>query len=647
MEDLIMKKLIMFLMVLAIGAPALAIMVDESPPDWGGVTPRATYVWHIDTEEYAEPSCINFDAYVQDPVIWWGEEDPCNPPFAKPVGTWTPDPCNGTFSFQKIVSMYVEAPQGVGTSLTIRIQAELQWPEPGKNEIFWHFPQVFSWDEEKGMEDADYRAEVPGTFEQVGETDVYVMEETFYPGRADMLGDGVPPPDEKAIIGIVCELEEQDPRYTMKGMIIDVIRHFGITPPTTGPGRVICDDSPVLPLLVDPNVMTVYEDADRVTRGDFDVKLARAPFSGNVTIVVDPNGGNGAWGEGQDEDKDIELLAGSGPDNKATLTFTPTTATDTNDIDLARSTCGVYNETTMTSCWNTPLTIVFDALDDTAPEPPDLIELTAISFTATHPTDPDFNGERIVEVVVEDNDQANILFTLTPREQNNPKYPILSGQTVQIWEQKRLNFYNQWRKIGVTLQVEPSGDPVVITMDVDLPVGLTNPNPPVTDPVLDPDGLDPNRLYFDSDDWNISQPIKIWGNDDDKPQVFEEDEDEYPESDGDENYTATLTFTVVDSGGDERYGKMVELINPDTGFPYDPPRYEWDGLVKTVDIDIEDNECGAFGILPGDIGNSDPCAVDDDGNPLPDCQVDIYDVIEMARRWLNCTDPQGTGCENL
>ena len=187
----------------------------------------------------------------------------------------------------------------------------------------------------------------------------------------------------------------------------------------------------------------------------------------------------------------------------------------------------------------------------------------------------------------------------------------------------------------------------MITMDVDLPLGETNPNPPVTDPVLDPDGPDPNRLYFDATDWNVSQPIEIWGNDDDKPQVFKEDEDAYPDSDGDENYTAKLTFTVVDSGGDERYGKMVEVMNPDTGFPYDPPRYEWNGLVKTVDIDIEDNECGSFGILPGDIGNSDPCAVDDDGNPLPDCQVDIHDVIEMARRWLNCTDPQGTGCENL
>ncbi|MHC4214230.1 MAG: hypothetical protein ACYSWP_12755, partial [Planctomycetota bacterium] len=59
---------------------------------------------------------------------------------------------------------------------------------------------------------------------------------------------------------------------------------------------------------------------------------------------------------------------------------------------------------------------------------------------------------------------------------------------------------------------------------------------------------------------------------------------------------------------------------------------------------IQDNECGAYGILTWDIGNSDPCEIDDDGNPLPDCYLDIYDVIEMARRWLNCSDPQDENC---
>jgi hypothetical protein len=41
---------------------------------------------------------------------------------------------------------------------------------------------------------------------------------------------------------------------------------------------------------------------------------------------------------------------------------------------------------------------------------------------------------------------------------------------------------------------------------------------------------------------------------------------------------------------------------------------------------------------------SDANYIDEEGNPMPDCYVDIYDAIEIARRWLNCSDPQGAGC---
>jgi len=98
-------------------------------------------------------------------------------------------------------------------------------------------------------------------------------------------------------------------------------------------------------------------------------------------------------------------------------------------------------------------------------------------------------------------------------------------------------------------------------------------------------------------------------------------------------------FSVIDTT-DERY----------------TPEIEPEGLERTVDINIEDNECGAFGILPVDVGNpyylmdeetlgGDPNDwLDDDGNPMPDCRVDIYDVLELANRWLNCSDPLGTDC---
>ena len=64
-------------------------------------------------------------------------------------------------------------------------------------------------------------------------------------------------------------------------------------------------------------------------------------------------------------------------------------------------------------------------------------------------------------------------------------------------------------------------------------------------------------------------------------------------------------------------------------------------------MQTEDNECGAFGMLPFDVSNpnaTDPEYQDDDGNPLPDCFVDIYDLVEMAAGWLRCTNPKDENC---
>ncbi|RLG24243.1 hypothetical protein DRN85_07980, partial [Methanosarcinales archaeon] len=126
--------------------------------------------------------------------------------------------------------------------------------------------------------------------------------------------------------------------------------------------------------------------------------------------------------------------------------------------------------------------------------------------------------------------------------------------------------------------------------------------------------------------WDVPQPVKIWGYDDEVLQA------EGASADGEQNYSAALNVWVIDDGGDERYA----------GFTEEEPR--------TVDLDIEDNECGAFGILPMDISNpnafTDPNYRDSDGNPLPDCYVDIYDVIELATQWLDCSNLQDPSCES-
>ena len=235
---------------------------------------------------------------------------------------------------------------------------------------------------------------------------------------------------------------------------------------------------------------------------------------------------------------------------------------------------------------------------------------------------------------------------------------------VKLWEQPRYWFaipQTRWREIGITLQVKPliDGDPckpTSVKLNLEVVGEVEGDNLPMTDPCglpyLEID--EPNGLIFTAANYETRQSIKIWGVDDAALQVLGGEEgDVYPSAEGEQNYQATLVVTVIDGGGDARY----RWLGQDPEDPCGPEIMI--GLEKEVQFDIEDNECGAFGTLAMDVGNpyyvmdevtlgGDPNDyVDDDGNPLPDCYVNIYDVIETARRWLDCTDPQTAGCVQL
>jgi hypothetical protein len=170
-------------------------------------------------------------------------------------------------------------------------------------------------------------------------------------------------------------------------------------------------------------------------------------------------------------------------------------------------------------------------------------------------------------------------------------------------------------------------------------------NQPIMDPNLIGDiphrPSEPNAIVFTSDgnpvpgvigatkQWDVPYDIVIMANDDDELQA------EDAEADGDENYQAYIEFWV-EATSDERYTV------------WDEEDEEYYGLERSIEVRIEDNESGAFGRLTLDIGNpnaaTDPNYLDDDGNPMPDCYVDIYDAIEMASRWFNCTEPLDPGC---
>jgi hypothetical protein len=356
------------------------------------------------------------------------------------------------------------------------------------------------------------------------------------------------------------------------------------------------------PIVIDPNVMLVYETG--WTRGDFGIRMKNAlPTGTTATVTVDPNLVT----------KDIRLLGGDPPDGAITMTFT---AKDPCDPCDPFTSCPDWNPATRTSCWNVPLTVAFKAVDDLIAEPPGLTEKQEILVTSVHSEifqDPNWAGEKIVKVFVRDNDQADILVT-TPvwLKEEATSYDPVFGTPV----------YREVT-VGVSLQVKPFGGSVEITVEN---MGKSG-NQPIMDPPLTTTS-DPNRLTFTTTDdqpwvkatmtsgWNVPQDIDLTANNDDVLQASGE-ESVYPSVDGEQDYQDEIVVTVVDDGGDARYTN----------------------LENTVYIDIEDNECGAFGISELDIANSS-------GEDEPDCYVDIYDIIEFATKWLDCSDPQGAGCES-
>jgi hypothetical protein len=328
-----------------------------------------------------------------------------------------------------------------------------------------------------------------------------------------------------------------------------------------------CECGAVSPFIIDPNVMFVYETGE--TEGDFGISMGVQPEPGEtVTVTIDDPNIPGL-------SVDIRLIGGDPCEGTITLVF--------DEFD-----------------WDQPQTVAFKAIDDTVADVPDLEEAQKIYISSVYSAtlqDPNWVGEKVVTVNVFDNDQPNILFTVTPADSDSPKTPILPfpETIVQLWEE------SGWRKIGVTLQVAPTGDPV------ELRVVVEGDNLPLMDPPLTPTS-DPNTLIFTAGNYNVSQDIKIWGNDDSELQA------EDAETEGDQNYEATLLVWVIDDGGDEGYAVFTE----------EEP--------KTVEFDIADNECGAWGYVDADTNE--------------DCSVDLEDFLDFYDQWLDCADPQDPACES-
>ncbi len=610
-----MKKIIMFVMVLAISAPSLAD--DLNPPDWAGAPGTIYGIWNFDVEapsgDTGPATSENREDYPEEGamVSHAAHDDPCE--FTDTSDTegahkymrqdWTEGDWSWSATYQRREGV-LSSEEGIGFTLnnfegsgTKLIRLQITWwplPEAGVDN-FW---LARSNGDELGPLAPDKR--LVAEIADVGDGWRHSTYEFEIAGN---------PSWEELWIGF------EGDETPVDQVVFDTICYPGAEPPDN-PGREVV----VSPIIIDPNVSTVYETDE--TEGNFDVSLRNQPPPGaTITIRVDPNSIARADGPEGGPSEDIILIGGSLVDGS--ITFTRTEAD-----------------------WSDVTTIIFKAIDDDIAEPPDLIERSKILVSSSwpaHPTDANYVGEKTITARIMDNDQANILFTYTNEGTIDPKFHIRPGQSVKLREEPGYPPWSsdiRWRNIGVTLQVEPSGGPVKLqaeVVEVEFEAGGVEPggdNLPWTDPNLLPgtdnphfilpfeESDDPNGMIFTAGNYNVSRNITIWGNDDDVLQI----EEAFAE--GDEDYHAVLVVTVVDDGGDTRYTD----------------------LERTVEFDIEDNECGAFGFLPLDVGNpnafTDPNYRDSDGNPLPDCYVDIYDVIEIATKWLDCSDIHDPSCES-
>ncbi|ARN56178.1 LamG domain-containing protein [Sedimentisphaera salicampi] len=107
----------------------------------------------------------------------------------------------------------------------------------------------------------------------------------------------------------------------------------------------------------------------------------------------------------------------------------------------------------------------------------------------------------------------------------------------------------------------------------------------------------PKTLTFTPSNWDTTQAVTLSAVDD---------------LDQEGNETVEITYST--SSSDEAF---------DNGWA--EPR--------TTTVTVLDNECGVWGYNEMDFNE--------------DCYVDIADFVMFANDWLKCTDPQGSGCENL
>jgi len=236
--------------------------------------------------------------------------------------------------------------------------------------------------------------------------------------------------------------------------------------------------------------------------------------------------------------------------------------------------------------WETPQTFTVTAIDDLDPQGDRIVDINhslivldpddnVMSMTDPNVADPLFvhpgfeTGTKIVPVTILDNEMH---------------YGILIDELdgIAVSEQEPATATDTYT---VVLQKPPT---ITVLVDINITDGQTT--------------VDKTTLTFDSDNWAIPQVVTVTAVDDTAGE--------------DDPHTGQILHSVPDLGTSEEalnWFNAPILPNP------------------TVDININDNDCRADRIPPGDL----------DG----DCDIDLADFAEVAANWLNCTLPNVPGCE--
>ena len=585
-----MKKIIMFVMVLAISAPALAD--DLNPPDWAGAPGTIYGIWNFPTElpdgdgemesfpfgDYPEvglmvPHETNDDpceydetidtevAAHQHMMIIWGEFSPTwEASYEGRQGVLLPHSgfSPGSYNFS-----------GEGTTLI-----RLQMTYFGEGEI-----AEFYFDDEV--------ADPPEEQIEIGDGWTHSTWDFTYDSGTN--------PDETSVYFQVFN------DFAIDQIIMDVISYPGVAPPD-GPGR---PGGPKPAITVDSNDLPVYEPADAdgppllgPTEGQLLVSLAwqpgdpTYPATFTATVTVEPNE------VGPNEDFTF-IKPPTDPNGNVYLTFTEAN-------------------------WNVPQQVQVKAIQDLDKEgyikyP---IELTVTIDIA----DPNFGNPTpvVVEssVGVVDND---IPFVVT--------YPPGA-----LWDVLEENDPCVPKCIDIILSHLPTDDVYVLVTrysdNDDYDTLLEDMS--VMDPPLD--YLDPNKLHFTvsgnptwnsttmTSNWNVAQQICLEARDD---PCLAEAELEW--------VGGEIVFTPYSE--DERY--RVSWLDPDGSespiIPDDPcdpcaggePDSGGEAEETTVVFNVQDNECGSVGYPPYDVNE--------------DCVVGLSDVAILYNQWMSCTDPYDGG----